>query len=92
MTSSLPSFPSFFSSAQLQDILNGLALGGVDKAAGIHDCNVCKRSVIAQLKARVFQARHQHFAVHLVFGTAKADQFPRLIAMYITLSRCISKL
>ena len=63
----------FFQRRKLQNFIDGFLLRAVDKAAGIYDCNVCKRSVIAQLKARVFQARHQHFAVHLVFGTAKAD-------------------
>ena len=63
----------FFQCRKLQNFIDGFLLRAVDKAAGIHDCNVCKRSVIAQLKARVFQVRHQHFAVHLVFGTAKAD-------------------
>lgn len=65
--------PSFFQRRKLQNFIDRFLLRAVDKAAGIHDCNVCKRSVIAQLKTRVFQARHQHFAVHLVFGTAKAD-------------------
>ena len=65
--------PSFFQRRKLQNFIDGFLLRAVDKAAGVHDCNVRKRSVIAQLKARVFQVRHQHFAVHLVFGTAKAD-------------------
>ena len=58
---------------QLQNFVDGFLLCALDKAAGVHDRNIRKRRVVMQLEACIFKACHQHFAVHLIFCTAKAD-------------------
>ena len=58
---------------KLEDLVDRLLLRALDEAAGVDDRDVGERRVVAQFKARVFEARHQHFAVHLVFCAAQAD-------------------
>ena len=63
-------FALFFQLGQLQDFLDGFLLGALDKAAGVYNGDVRHGGVVHRFEPGVFQGRHQHLPVHLVFGAA----------------------
>ena len=56
-----------------QNVLNGLGLGALDEAAGVHQDHVGVGQVSHGLVACGQQDVHHHVQVHLVLGTAKGN-------------------
>ena len=57
-----------------KNVVDGLALGGVDEAAGVDDDQIDVLRLRANLKTRLGHQIHHLLAVHLVLGTAEADK------------------
>ena len=57
-----------------QNVVNGLALGGVDEAAGVDDHQLHVLRLRAELPARLGHQVHHLLAVHLVLGAAQGDE------------------
>ena len=60
-----------FQRGSLQNVVDGLCLGRIDKAAGVDDHHVTAHNVLFDRVARFPDTVHHPFAVHLVLGTAK---------------------
>ena len=60
----------FFQLGKLQNFFNGFLFRTFDKAAGVDDGNIGKGRVLHRFKTALFEGRHQHFPVHLIFCAA----------------------
>ena len=63
--------PLVLEGGQLQNILDGLALGRVDKAAGIEHRHIGPRRLSGHGVARLAHQGHHLFGIHQVLGAAK---------------------
>ena len=59
---------------QLQDVVNGLALGRVDKAAGVEDGHIGPLGVGDHLVARIPAQSHHLLGIHQILGAAKGNK------------------
>ena len=67
----LAQLPLLFQLGQLQDILNGLALGGVDKAAGVEHRRVRPLGLGGDLMPSASDQCHHLLGVHQILGAAQ---------------------
>ena len=67
----LAQLPLLFQLGQLQDILNGLALGGVDKAAGVEHRRVRPLGLGGDLMPGASDQCHHLLGVHQILGAAQ---------------------
>ncbi len=66
--------PAFFHLGELQDLVDGLALGAVDKAAGVDDRNVAAVHLADHVMAGLIEQVEHLLAVDLVFRTAERNE------------------
>ena len=59
--------------AQLDDLVDALLLGGVDKAAGVHNDRVRLGRIVNDRIAASAQREQQHLRIDLIFCTAQRD-------------------
>ena len=57
-----------------ENVINGFALGGVNKAAGVDDHHIAAGKVREHRVSRLPDPVHHPLAVHLVLGTAKRNK------------------
>lgn len=60
-----------------QNMIDGLALGGINKPAGINDHHVAVHHPVADRVPGFLDPEHHPFAVHLVFGAAQGNKSDR---------------
>ena len=65
--------PLFFQGSQLQNGLDGLLLGGLDKSAGVYDCNVSFSRLGHKLVAMGTQLRQHALRIHQILGTSERN-------------------
>ena len=66
--------PLRFQGGGLQNIIDGLALRGIDKAAGVDHHHIAAGNVTQNTMSGFLDAVHHPLAVHLILGTAKGNK------------------
>ena len=65
--------PLFFQGSQLQNGLDGLLFGGLDKSAGVYDCNVSFSRLGHKLVAMGTQLGQHALRIHQILGTSERN-------------------